>query len=77
MEEANEGFWEEETRKHEINKGKKRKKLGAGLPAAVREVGPRYAPEQPNLFGEEKRAAEIEPTDKAKYFVLYIEFVIP
>ena len=53
MGEANEGFWEEETQKHEINKGKKRKKLDARLPAAVREVSPWYALEQPYLLGEE------------------------
>ena len=53
MGEANEGFWEEETRKVEINKGKKRKKLGARLPAAVREVSSRYVPEQPYLPEEE------------------------
>ena len=57
MGEANEGFWEEETRKVEINKGKKRKKLGARLPAAVREVSSRYAPEQPYLLGEEKESS--------------------
>ena len=70
MGEANEGFWEEETQNHEIKKGKKRKKLGARLPAAVRKWA-RATPQNSRIFsGRSKRAAEIEPTDKAKYFVL-------